>query len=108
MLFSALPSSASVVLFASDAVRTYLLAFEQLSPNVWKTWMILTSKRLLVDIFLPHRFSKSLHYLRLRALISSPVSMHFTEVHLFLSIRVNNVVPIPGTGCNAAIWLISA
>ena len=55
----ALLSSASAVLFASDVVRTFLLAFEQLSPNVWETWMILTRKRFLVDIFLTRRLSKS-------------------------------------------------
>ena len=56
----ALLSSASAVLLASDVVLTFLLAFEQLnSPNVWETWMILTRKGLLVEIFLTHRLSKS-------------------------------------------------
>ena len=57
VLFSAQRSSA--VLFVSHVVCTFLLAFERLSPNVWETWMILTRKRLLVDIFVTRRLSKS-------------------------------------------------
>ena len=38
----ALLNSATAVLFASDVVHTFPLAFEQLSPNVWETWLILT------------------------------------------------------------------
>ena len=58
----ALLSSVSTVLFALGVVRTFLLAFKQLSPNVWETWMILTSESLLVDIFLTRRLSKSLTF----------------------------------------------
>ena len=31
-------SSVSTVLFALGVVRTFLLDFKQLSPNVWETW----------------------------------------------------------------------
>ena len=58
----ALLSSASTVIFALGVVRTFLLAFKQLSPNVWETWMILTHEGLLVDIFLTCRLSKSLTF----------------------------------------------
>ena len=58
----ALLSSVSTVLFALGVVRTFLLAFKQLSPNVWETWMILTRESLLVDIFLTRRLSKSLTF----------------------------------------------
>ena len=34
--------------------------FEQ--HNVWETWMILTHKRLLVDIFLTERLSKAITF----------------------------------------------
>ena len=47
------------ILFVSHVVCTFLLAFERLSPNVWETWMILTRKRLLVDIFVSRRLPKS-------------------------------------------------
>ena len=57
VLFSAQRSSA--VLFVSHVVCTFLLAFERLSPNVSETWMILTRKRLLGDIFVTRRLSKS-------------------------------------------------
>ena len=57
VLFSALRTSA--VLFVSHVVCTFLLAFERLSPNVSETWMILTRKRLLGDIFVTRRLSKS-------------------------------------------------
>ena len=57
VLFSAQRSSA--VLFVSHVICTFLLAFERLSPNVWETWMILTRKRLLVDIFVTRRLLKS-------------------------------------------------
>ena len=49
----------SAVLFVSHVVCTFLLAFERLSPNVSETWMILTRKRLLGDIFVTRRLSKS-------------------------------------------------
>ena len=35
------------------------------SPFAWETWMILTRKRLLVDIFLTRRVSKSLAFCEL-------------------------------------------
>ena len=44
-------------------------------PNVWQICMILTRKRLLVDIFLTHRLTKkNWHFASLRALILSQVS----------------------------------
>ena len=52
-------NSATAVLFASDVVPTFLLAFEQLSPNVWDTWMILTRLSLLKDILRTRRLPKS-------------------------------------------------
>ena len=57
VLFSAQHPSA--VLFVSHVVCTFLLAFERLSPNVCESWMVLTRKRLLVDIFVTRRLSKS-------------------------------------------------
>ena len=68
----ALLSLACPALFASDVVRTCLLAFEQLSPTVWDTWMILTRKRLLVDIFLTRRLSKSLAFYKFASVNFEP------------------------------------
>ena len=42
------------------------------SPNVWETWMILTRKRLLVDIFLTRSLSKSLAFCELASVNFEP------------------------------------
>ena len=51
-------------------------------PNVWETWMILTCKRLLVDIFLICSSSKSLAFC---VLISSPVNMTWSRNRGFVN-----------------------
>ena len=43
-------------------------------PFVWETWMILTRKRLLVDIFLTHRLSKSLAFCKFATINFEPCS----------------------------------
>ena len=41
-------------------------------PKVWETWIILPGKRLLVDIFLTRRLSKSLEFCELASVNLSP------------------------------------
>ena len=54
-LISHLDSFASKIFFHWQTGETT----SNLFPNVWETWMILTRKCLLVDIFLTRRLSKS-------------------------------------------------
>ena len=70
--------------------------------------MILTRKRLLVDIFLIRSYQNLSHFASLRALISSPVRMFYFFLLVFSGIAISSAFWESSFGpVNTTIWSLN-